>query len=118
MSNIWMLLQNLQQLLSEMQISAGELESNGWEDLFWAATVLEVPRTEEAGSELSILEGRLGERLGDGRFSGPGQTIEPEDRLAPFFFKPMFNILEDVVPCSLQTPLSVRTEMPGVRSRM
>jgi hypothetical protein len=65
-SNIGALLQNLEQLLSEMWILAGELEGEGWEDLLKIAAVLEVPRTEEAGPKLSILGGCLGERLGDG----------------------------------------------------
>ena len=56
-----MLLQDIQQLLSEIGISAGELEGEGWEDLLKVAAVLEVPRTEEAGPELSILGGCLGE---------------------------------------------------------
>jgi hypothetical protein len=43
MSNIRAPLQNLQQLLSEMGISAGELEGEGWEDLLKIAAVLEVP---------------------------------------------------------------------------
>jgi hypothetical protein len=42
MSNIRALLQNLQQVLSEMEILAGKLEGEGWEDLLEVAAVLEV----------------------------------------------------------------------------
>ena len=118
MSNMRALLHNIEQLLSEMRILAGELEGEGREDLLKIATVLEVPRTEEGRPELSILGGCLGERLGNGRFSGPGQAIEPEDTLAPFISKPVANILEDPLPCSPQAPLSVPTSVPGVHGGM
>jgi hypothetical protein len=44
----------------------GELKRECWEDRSKTAPVLEVPRTEKAGSELSVGKTRLGERLGDG----------------------------------------------------
>ena len=66
MSNIGALLQNLQQLLSEVRILAGELECKSWEDLLKIAAVLEVSRAEEASPELSIHEGCVSECLGDG----------------------------------------------------
>ena len=97
-----------------MWILAGELEGEGWEDHLEIAAVLEVSGTEEAGSKLSALEGCLGERLGDGRFSSPSQTVEPEDTLASFVCEPMVDVLEDTLPRSLQTPLSVPAEVPGV----
>ena len=118
MSKIWAPLQDLQQLSLEVRILAGKLEGEGWEDLLEIITVLEIPRTEETGSKLSILEGRLRKRLGNGRFSGPSQTVEPEDTLAPFVCKPMVNILENFLPCSLQTPLSVPAEVASVRGVM
>ena len=101
-----------------MRIFAGELEGEGWEDHLEVAAVLEVSGTEEAGSKLSALKGCLGERLGDGGFSGASQTVEPEDTLASFVCEPMVDVLEDPLPRSLQTRLSVPAEVPGVRGVM
>ena len=42
MSNIRALLQNVQQLLSDMWVLAGELEGESWEDLLKVIAVLEV----------------------------------------------------------------------------
>ena len=61
MSDVRALLQNPEQLLSEMGIPAGKLEGEGWEDLLEVAAVFKIPRAEEAGSKLAILEGCLGE---------------------------------------------------------
>ena len=61
MSNIGTLLHNVEQLLSEMRILAGELEGEGWEDLLKIAAVLEVPRTEKTRPKTSILGGCFGE---------------------------------------------------------
>ena len=118
MSNIKALLHNVEQPLSETRILAGKLEGKGWEDLLKIAAVLGVPRTEETRPKLSVLGACLGEGLGDGRFSGPGQTVEPEDTLVPFFCKPVVNVLEDLRPCSPQTPMSVPTKIFGVRGGM
>ena len=112
------LLQNLQQLVSEMGILTGELEGKGREDLLKIAAVLEVPRAEEASPELPILGGCLGERLGDGRFTGPSHSVEPEDALTAVVCKPTVNILEDFCPRSLQTSLSILTKVASVRGGM
>ena len=114
MSGIRVLLQDLQQLFPEAGIPTSKLVGKSWEYHLKIAVLLEVPRTEEAGSELSILSGRLGEQLCDGRFSGPSQAIEPEDALASFACKPLADVLEDFTPRSLQTPLSVPTEVASV----
>ena len=49
-----------------MRILIGELEGECWEDDLKIAAVLEVSSAEEAGPELSVREGRLGECLSDG----------------------------------------------------
>ena len=43
MSNIRVLLHNIEQLLSEMWMLESKLEGEGWEDLLKIAAVLEVP---------------------------------------------------------------------------
>jgi hypothetical protein len=58
--------QDLKQLLSERWIPVGELEGECREDHLKIAPVLEIPRAEKAGPELSVREARLGECLGDG----------------------------------------------------
>ena len=115
MSNIGALLQDLEQLPPETQMLIGELECEGREDHLEIAAVFEVPRTEEAGPELAVRERRLGERLGDGRLSGPGQAIQPEDTLVSFTCEPIFNILENILPRSTQASLPIPAAVSGIR---
>jgi hypothetical protein len=74
----------LEQLLPEKWILVGELEGKCRKDCLKIAPVGEVSRAEEAGPEFPIREGCLGQRLGDGRFSGPGEAVQPEDTLLLF----------------------------------
>ena len=97
-----------------MRILEGELEGECREDCLKVAAVLEVSRAEEAGPELPFHKRCLGERLGDGRFSSPGQTVQPENALGPFARKPAFNILEDAFPRSPQTSLPIPTAVSGI----
>ena len=60
MSNIGVLLHNIEQRLSEMWMLEGQLEGEGWEDLLKITAVLKVPRTEKTGPKFSILRGCLG----------------------------------------------------------
>ena len=76
--------QDLEQLLSEFGILVGKLEGECWENCLKIAPALKVSRAEEAGSKLSIREGRFSERLGNSRFSSPSQAIQPEDALVSF----------------------------------
>ena len=62
----------------------GELKRECREDLLKTAPVLEIPRAEKAGAELSVRKARLGERLCNGRFSCPGWTTQPENAAVPF----------------------------------
>ena len=85
------------------------MEGERWEDFLKIAAVLEVSRTEEAGPEIPVRKHCLGERLGDGRFSSPGQAVQPENPLGPFAHRPVFDILQDTFPRSPQTPLPIPT---------
>ena len=92
----------------------GKLEGECRENSLKIASVLGTPRAEEAGSELSVRESHFSECLGNGRFSGPGQAIQPEDALLPFIRQPMFNLPEDTLPRSPQAPLPVPTTKSSV----
>ena len=92
----------------------GELEGKGWKDFLKIAAVLEVSRAEEAGPEIPVRKHCLGERLGDGRLSSPGQAVQPENTLGPFAREPIFDILQDTFPCSPQTPLPIPTAVSGI----
>jgi len=114
MSDIRVCLQDLEQLLSEKRILIGKLESECWEDRLKIAPVLEVSRAEEARPEFSVRKARLGKRLGDGRFPGPGQAVQPEHPLIPFGCQPLFDLPEDVLPRAPQATLPVPTAVPSV----
>ena len=58
-----------------------ELKGKGGEDDVEVASVYPVTRAKEGRSELPLREARLGKRLGNGRFSGSGEAVEPEHSL-------------------------------------
>ena len=114
MCDIGAFLQDPKDLFAEIGILTGELEGERRKDPLEIAAVLEVARAEEAGTELPVHKRRLCERLGDGRFSGPGQAVQPENTLGPFAREPVFDIFEDTFPCSPQTPLPIPTAVSGI----
>ena len=114
MCDIGAFLQDPKDLRSEIRILAGELEGERRKDSLKIAAVLEVSRAEEASTELPVHKGRLGECLGDGGFPGPGQAVQPENTLGPLAREPVFNVLEDTLPCTPQAPLPIPTAVPGI----
>ena len=114
MCDIGTFLQDPKDLRSETRILAGELKGKRWKDSLKVVAVLEVSRAEEASAELPVHKRCLGECLGDGGFSGPGQAAQPENTLSPLAREPIFNILEDTLPCSPQTPLPISTTVSGI----
>ena len=114
MCDIGTLLQDPKDLRSETRILTGELEGKRWKDPLKIAAVFEVSRAEEASTELPVHKRCLGERLGDGRFPGPGQAVQPENTLGPLAREPVFDVLEDTLPRSPQTPRPIPTTVSGV----
>ena len=68
--------------MPEVWIAVSELKGKGWEDGVEVAPVFEVARTKEARSESPVREARLGKCLGNGRFSGSSEAVEPENAFA------------------------------------
>ena len=64
---------------SKRGVLACKLVRECGKDILEFLSVEVIPRTEEAGTEGTILRDSLGEGLGDGRLSGPSQPVEPED---------------------------------------
>jgi len=83
------------------------LERERWEDHLEVTPVLEISRAKETRAKLSIREANLGERLGDGRLSGPCKAIQPEYAVVLFVLQPMFELQENIPSRSPQAPLSV-----------
>ena len=63
---------------SESWVFLCELECQCGKDEVEVTSVLDTPRTEERCSETAIGEDPFCDRLRDGGFSGPGESIEPE----------------------------------------
>jgi len=105
--------QDLEQRLSKRRVPICELKSERWEDPFNVIPVLEVPRAKETCSELPLRERDLGERLGDGRLSGPREAVEPENALALLVLQPIFELLQDIPPRPPQAPLPVPRAVAG-----
>ena len=99
-----------------MCITVGELEGERREDHLEIAAVLEIPRTEEAGSQFSVCKARLGKCLGDRRLPGPREAVQPEDALTFLAVQPAFDLPQDLLPSSLQASLPFPTEVTRVRS--
>ena len=64
---------------SKFRKLVGQLEGEGGEDEVEATAVLEVARTEERRSELSVGKGPFTDRLGDRGLAGAGESVQPED---------------------------------------
>ena len=108
--------QDLNQFLSETRVLIGELEGECWKDHAKVASVLEVSRTEEAGTEPFIHKTRLRKCLGDGCLSRPGEAVQPEYALISLVRQPMLDLRENVLPRSPQTSFPVPGTVPSVRS--
>jgi len=64
---------------SEFLEFVSQLEGEGGEDRVQVAAVLEIARTEEGRSELTVSKDPLAGRLGNRRFAGPSEPVQPED---------------------------------------
>ena len=105
--------QDLEQRLSKRRVLICELKSECWEDRLDVTPVLEVPRAKETCAEFSLCKRDLGKLLSDGRFSGPGEAVEPENALALLVLQPIFELLQDVPPRPPQAPLPVPRAVAG-----
>jgi hypothetical protein len=56
-----------------------ELDGQGGKDQLDIVLMLQVPRTKERGTKLSIRERPFRDRLSNSRFPSPGQSIQPVD---------------------------------------
>ena len=88
-----------------MRVLIGKLEGKCWEDGMKAASILEVSRAEETGTEPSICKTHLGECLGDGCLSRPSEAVQPEHTLVLVVYQPMFDLPENLLPCPPEAPL-------------
>ena len=114
-SNVRVGLQNSKQFHSKGRIAVGELEGEGRKDRLQVVPILEVPRTEEAGTQPPVCEAHLGECLGDGRFSRPCEAVQPEHALIPLVRQPVLELEKDFLPRSPQAPLPVPGTVTSAR---
>ena len=57
----------------------GELEGKSGKNSFEIVPIVEIARTEETSSELSVCEAHFRECLSDSGLAGSSEAIEPED---------------------------------------
>ena len=81
---------------SELGIFACELYSKSGEYVVEVAPIQEVSRTEEGGTELSIYEHPLRNRLRDRALACPGQPVQPVDRRPVEVPRPELDLVQDV----------------------
>ena len=89
----------------------GELEGKGGEDGLEVVPVVEVARTEEARSELSVCEAHFRKRLSNSGLAGSGETVEPEDVFILLVVQPAFELSEDAASGPPHASLSVTAEV-------
>jgi len=65
-----------------------QLKGEGGEDEVEVAAVLEIARTKEGRSKLSISKDPFAGRLGDCGLASPGEPVQPEDRRLVEVFGP------------------------------
>ena len=73
--------------------------------------VLEIPRTEERSTELSIREQALRDRLCNGALPRSRQPVQPEDRRPIEIPRPQFDLVQDGSASPLQTSFAVTIVM-------
>ena len=88
-------------------VPACKLDRKGWENELEVAPIQEVPRAEERGSELSICEYPLRDRLRNGALPRPGQPVQPIDGGLIEIPRPELDLVQDSSASSLQTTLAV-----------
>ena len=91
----------------ELGIFARELDRKGGEYEVEVAPIREVSRTEEGGTELSICECTLHNRLRDRALACPGQPVQPVDRRPVEVPCPGFDLVQDSSTGPLQTTIMV-----------
>ena len=82
-------------LRNEGYLLACELVRECGKDILEFLSVEVIPRTEEAGTEGTILCDSLGEGLGNGRLPCSGQPVEPEDVSLLWISSPSHYSVED-----------------------
>ena len=102
--NSWVRLDQRDEDRSELSIFTRELDRKGGEYEVEVAPIREVSRTEEGGTELSICERPLRNRLRDRALACPGQSVQPVDRGPVKIPCPEFDLVQDNSAGSLQTP--------------
>ena len=110
-SGIGVGLQDSKQLLSERAIPMCELEGKGGEDGLEIVPIVEIARTEETSSELSVCEAYFRKRLGNSGLPGSGEAVEPEDVFILFVVYPAFELGKNVSSGPPHAPLSVNADV-------
>src|SRR5882762_8031098 len=85
-----------------------ELEGNGRKYAFDCSPVLGTAGAKEAGTKFSLREQTLGQALGNGRLSETCTAVQPEDGLAIEIECPVFDLGQNLGPCTFQTTIVVR----------
>ena len=93
-----------------------ELEGEGREDEPKVAPIVEIPGTEEARPELAVRKTDIRKRLGDSRFPGPGESVEPEHPFVLFIVRPVIKLGEDISPGPRHASFSIPTAVSSVCS--
>ena len=78
------------------------------------APVLEISGAEEGGTELSVREHPLGDRLSDGGLPRSSKSIEPIDRRFVEVARPKFDLVQDGPAGPLETTIAVSVSVLGL----
>jgi hypothetical protein len=111
---VWIGLKERDKLGSEAWVLLRKLERQRGEDELEAAAILNAPRAEERCSQTAIGEDLFCDRLRDGGFPRPGESVEPEDWRLVEILGPPLDLVQHVLPGSLQAtaPISVLISGP------
>ena len=94
-------------------VPACKLDRKGWENELEVAPIQEVPRAEERGSELSICEYPLRDRLRNGALPRPGQPVQPVDAGLTRVLCPEFNSVQDGSARSFEATIALAMSKLG-----
>ena len=111
-------LDNSDDMVSKVRVTACELVCKGGKDIFEHPSVEVIARTEKAGTEDPLGGDCFRERLGYCRFPGARQSVEPKYILVPRVCSPMHDVVEDGLSSPGKTLVVMTSLVSGITHRL
>jgi hypothetical protein len=111
--NVWVGSEERDKLGSEGRVLLRKLECQRWEDELEITAILDTPRAEVRRSQTTIGKNLFCNRLRDGGFSRPGESVEPEDWRLVEILGPPLDLVQHALPGSPQATAPIPVLISG-----